>query len=248
MNILSQVVLVPTYNPQDEFIELIEELQKFFKDIVIVNDGSDEKHKRIFNELCTKSTILEHKRNMGKGAALKTGFRYIRDYYRGRGVITADSDGQHLIKDIISAAHSLESLGPRGFVLGEREFFKAKIPFCSAFGNYLAAAIIRRLFNCRVKDTQTGLRGIGEQLIDDLLNVSGERYEYETNVLLRCLEQDVAATSTPIEAVYNGKTRGHFRKLRDTYLISLAIIKRYVIGLMTFLSNNRCSGKLRQKV
>ena len=230
MNVLSSVILVPTYKPPREFLEFVEELHRSFKNIVIVNDGSGREYQDIFNALGTMGIVLEQEKNTGKGSALKRGLRHIREHHRGRGVVTADSDGQHLIGDIISVAHSLEALGPKGLVLGEREFSKTKVPFCSMIGNSIVTAMIRRLFGHRVNDTQTGLRGIGEHLIDGLLNVAGERYEYETNALLYLLETEIPITPTPIKAVYTDKIHSHFHKLWDSYLISSAVIKRCMIG------------------
>ena len=237
VKILSPVVLVPTYKPSGEFVKFVEELQRSFSDIVIVNDGSGREHKDIFNALPTKIIVLEQEKNTGKGAALKRGLWYIREHYRGRGVVTADSDGQHLVCDIINVAQSLETLGPYGLVMGERDFSKTRVPMCSVLGNTLVSVVIRGFFGGRVKDTQTGLRGIGEHLIDGLLNVAGEKYDYETNALVHLLEKEVAIVSAPIKAVYQEKICSHFHKLKDSYLISLAVIKRCVAHVVPYNAN-----------
>ena len=251
VNIFPIIIIIPTYNPlESEFLEFIEKLQKSFRKIIIVNDGSDKRYGRIFKILKTKYTVLEHKENLGKGRALKTAFSYIRDHFPDRGVVTVDSDGQHLIGDIISMAGALQSAGSRGFVLGERDFARASVPFCSSLGNTMTALIIRSFFAGHVRDTQTGLRGVGAHLIEDVLHLDGEKYEYETNMLLYFLENGMAVNSIPIKAVYKEKHQSHFRKLSDSCRILIVVIRRIVVRTVTLLVSRwrRRFGNLRQKI
>ena len=98
------VVLIPSYNPEKNLIDYIKELYKNgFNNIIIVDDGS--KSKEIFNKIKNFEycTILTHQINLGKGAAIKTGFRYYINKFSEKynGIITLDDDWQHSIEDAI---------------------------------------------------------------------------------------------------------------------------------------------------
>ena len=98
-------VIIPAYKPDDKMLKTLEELVGAgFDDILVVNDGSDEEFTEIFTavEKIPQCTLLVHPVNKGKGAALKTAFRYVLDNREDKTcVVTADADGQHLTKDIV---------------------------------------------------------------------------------------------------------------------------------------------------
>ena len=101
---MENVILIPAYNPDDKLIRLIDELIFLKIPIVVVNDGSDKCFNYIFEIIKSKSgvKVINHEINLGKGAALKTGIKYIMENYKEcTGIVTADADGQHLPKDII---------------------------------------------------------------------------------------------------------------------------------------------------
>ena len=73
-------VLIPAYNPPSELTRLVQELlQKGVCQVVVVNDGSTESSQPVFSTLkgILGVDYLEHTANLGKGAALKTGLKFI---------------------------------------------------------------------------------------------------------------------------------------------------------------------------
>ena len=131
------VPLIPTYEPDEKLINYVEELiENGFEKILIVNDGSSEKCNQYFEKLGKRKEciIIKHEKNRGKGQALKTGFKYykdnlIKDY---EGIVTADSDGQHSVKDTINIAIDIQKYkNTKILVLGVRNFNKEGIPFAS---------------------------------------------------------------------------------------------------------------------
>ena len=98
------VLLIPCYQPTHQFPKLVEQLHTGpFRAIVIIDDGSDQIHHRLFKSLDKLATIITHKENKGKGQALKTGMAHIAQHFPGSAVVTADADGQHLPEDIEKA-------------------------------------------------------------------------------------------------------------------------------------------------
>ena len=166
------VVLIPSYQPDEKLTKYVNELiDNNFRKILIVNDGSDKKCNKIFDELKNKEEciVLEHEENMGKGKALKTGFEYYInniDKTEFVGIVTADSDGQHSVKDTIKIAESInKNKNNKSIILGVRNFNKKDVPFRSKFGNNMTSFFLKILYGAKIQDTQTGLRGFTNEIM-----------------------------------------------------------------------------------
>jgi len=141
-------IIIPAYEPDEKLVKLVEELNRAeLKPIVVVNDGSDkDKFGGIFSKVRENgAVVLEHAVNMGKGRALKTAFNYCLNRYEDlKGVITADSDGQHTLEDIRKCIDVLLR-NPDTLVLGVRNFDESGIPARSVFGNKVTRRIMKLL-------------------------------------------------------------------------------------------------------
>lgn len=209
-------ILIPAYDPDGKLAALVDELRPAFRHLVLVDDGSVRGRDVLDAVRGRVEVLLAHEANRGKGAALKTGLAWIRDNLPGvRAVVTADSDGQHRPADIRRVAEA--SLGhPDGLVLGVREF-AGKVPFRSQLGNYWTRALFRLVTGLPVRDTQTGLRGIPRPLVDRLLRLPGDRYEYEIRMLVDARRHPAPPLQVSIETVYiDGNRSSHYRPFRDT--------------------------------
>jgi glycosyltransferase involved in cell wall biosynthesis len=215
------IAVIPAYNPDRKLIDLVTELhEKGICNIIVVNDGSDEKTLSIFKLLNYYVTVLTHEVNKGKGAAIKTALRYImNELPQVKGIVILDADGQHKPEDAIRLLSEFYSRSS-GLVIGVRSF-QGKIPLRSLFGNTVTKYIFWFCSGKWVSDTQTGLRAFSTEMIPEMLKVRGERYEYEMNVLLTCAKNRTEITEVPIATVYHdsGNTCSHFRTIRDSALI-----------------------------
>lgn len=91
---MPNVLLIPAYRPGAELVALVERVSgTAFRDVIVVDDGSGPEYAGVF-ESC-RATVLAHQKNLGKGAALKTGMAHAAATHPGCGVVTADADGQH---------------------------------------------------------------------------------------------------------------------------------------------------------
>ena len=110
-------------------------------------------------------------------------------------------------------------------VLGSRRL-KGKIPVRSRIGNTLTRFIYKASTGISVHDTQTGLRAFSYDLIPNMLTVSGERYEYEMNVLLQFAREKVSIIEHEIETIYlNNNESSHFHAIKDSVRIYKEILK-----------------------
>ena len=221
--------IIPAYNPDKKFHVVIDGLvQAGFKHIIVVNDGTDTKYLNLFEKIRKnkKCVLLEHNINMGKGRALKTAFAYfLENYPEDIGVVTLDADNQHQVGDVIECAKKLEEF-PDSLIVGTRDFNLPNIPRRSVLGNKVTSFAFKTLCGINITDTQSGLRGIPRKFVERLINVKGERFEFETNMLLETKVLKIPIHEVKIETVYiNGNTSSNFNPLRDSINIYKVIFK-----------------------
>jgi putative flippase GtrA len=171
------------------------------------------------------TTVLRNAVNLGKGAALKHGFNYILVHFpEAQWIITADADGQHDPDDILSVANGAEQ---GSLVLGSREF-GPDVPLRSKLGNVVSRHVYGLLTGIRLRDTQTSLRSIPRKLAELCLTVRSNRYEFETEQLVRAKNCGFGFKELPIKTVYIEDNRdSHFNPIVDSFRIYFVLF-RYV--------------------
>lgn len=221
-------VLIPAYQPDARLPRLILELHRADPStkIVVVNDGSGQKFSDIFEAAATAGAhVISYENNRGKGYALREGFTWIRDSASNpqECVVTADADGQHTLTDIFRVGRTCTDTGTS--VLGVREFV-GHVPARSRIGNTATSALFWLATGWKLKDTQTGLRAFPLALLPALLEVQGDRYEYELRVLLHLAKFRQPVTQISIETIYEaGNPTSHFRPLQDSARIWAPLLK-----------------------
>lgn len=232
---MKRIALIPSYEPGLELLQVVNDLLENSFDVVVVNDGSEEQYNEIFSQLPECIHLLQYEKNQGKGHALKHGFTYIRDHFDSDSIIvTLDSDGQHRVVDAVKIADVCEQ-EKNTLILGSRIFDK-KTPIKSRIGNFLARAFFLVSTKHRIYDTQTGLRAFKFEMLGMLILAKGERYEYETNVLLDAVKENIKIKEVGIETIYiNNNSNTHYSPVKDTYKILKEVIKFSASSLIGFL-------------
>ena len=222
---MTNYVLIPSYCPDAHLTGLLQELSKAGFACVVVDDGSSPEYQEIFMAAEPYCTMLCHPRNLGKGAALRTGLEWIRRHGSAEDIIvTADGDGQHTADDILRCAQISQRF-PGALVLGCRSF-DGSVPAHNRLGNQITAGMFQLLTGRKLSDTQTGLRAFRGALIPMMLAAKGDRYEYEMNVLLDCIPAGIPYQEVPIRTIYeDGNRSSHFHVLRDSLLICRQLLK-----------------------
>lgn len=228
------MVLIPAYKPGEALVRLCRQLVSMGFMVTVINDGSGIEYNYFFSMLTTEALVLNHTVNRGKGRALKTGLEYIHRHFPSiAGVVTADADGQHLLEDILKVSKELEE-HEGSLILGSRRF-DGKVPLRSKLGNLITRWIFAASSGKMVSDTQTGLRGIPYRMIPDMLEIEGDRYEYEMNMLLNAARGKRDIREVPIRTVYiRGNESSHFRAVRDSLMIYRRILKFGLSSLASF--------------
>ncbi len=237
--IMNVTAIVPSLNPDEKFLRVVQGLvESGFESILLVDDGSKPECKVWFERAMEypQCTLLVHEVNRGKGRALKTAFEHFLSLNNGHvGVVTLDGDGQHAMPDVVNCAKVLEEHS-KSLILGARVFTGDHVPFRSRMGNQTTSFVFKILCGLPVTDTQTGLRGIPADFCRYLLEVKGERFEFETNMLLETRRADVTIREIPIETVYIEENKSsHFRVVRDSIAIYGLILKYLSSSALSFI-------------
>ena len=231
------IVIIPSLDPDEHLVQTVEGLKAAgFNRFVLVDDGSDEEHKKNFPEPSDSVAVLHHEKNKGKGAALKTAFSYIAENLPdAKYMVTVDGDGQHAPLD---AKKCIEALGDNEnlCILGARSFKEDNVPLRSKMGNTITLFVFHKLCGIKISDTQTGLRAFSTALIPALLRIEGDRFEYETNMLLKFKQNGVEIGEVPIETVYIEENHAsHFRTVQDSFLVYKFILSYVLSSAISFI-------------
>ncbi len=225
-------VVLPSLDPDEKLHLVIEGLLEYgFTDIILVNDGSKAENLHYFEEEAAAHPnvihLLHHEVNKGKGAALKNAFRwFLANRPEGVGVVTVDGDNQHHPEDTRACAEHMMETGH--LTLGCRDFTLDHVPARSRFGNHTTSAIFKIFVGMTLSDTQTGLRAIPRDDLEILTQVHGDRFEYETNMLLSMKENGIPFDEVKIRTVYIEENKSsHFHPIRDSWRIYKLILRHF---------------------
>ena len=223
-------VVLPSLDPDEKLIAVIDGLLQYgFTDIILVNDGSKPENLHYFESAAAHPEVhlLHHEVNRGKGAALKTAFTwFLKNRPDAAGVVTVDGDNQHHPEDTRNC--SLHMLKTGRLVLGVRDFSLPHVPKRSRMGNRITSFVFKAFVGMRISDTQTGLRAIPRKDLEYLNTIKGDRFEYETNMLLAMKQAYIPFDEVKIHTVYIEENKSsHFRAVRDSWRIYKLILAHF---------------------
>ncbi len=229
-------VVLPSLDPDEKLLTVIDGLLEYgFQDILLVNDGSKPENLHHFETAAQhpQVTVLHHPENRGKGAALKTAFRYVLENRPEiQGVVTVDGDNQHHPADTRACTEHMLETGR--ITLGVRDFSQPGVPARSRSGNRITSLVFKLFVGMVISDTQTGLRAIPRSVLSVLTAVGGDRFEFETNMLLEMKRKYISFEEINIRTVYIEENKSsHFRAVRDSiriYKLILAHFFRYIFS------------------
>lgn len=233
-------IIIPSLDPDDKLLKLLNDLYGQYSNIIIVNDGSVEKYDHYFETAKNKyhCKVITHSVNLGKGRAIKSAFNYIlTECPDCAAALTVDSDGQHTIEDINNCCKAtIENKDT--LIMGCRNFTDKNnaIPLRSRFGNIMTHKVLGLLCGISLSDTQTGLRGFSRNLMKEFMTTKGERFEYEMNMILDTKEKDIPMKEVPIQTIYiEDNDTSHFNPLLDSVRIYTVFSKFILSSTASFI-------------
>ncbi|NMX23760.1 glycosyltransferase family 2 protein [Dissulfurirhabdus thermomarina] len=222
-------VVVPAYNAEATLGPLLERLLPLAGRVAVVDDGSADGTARVAAAFAPRGVeLLCHPRNRGKGAALRTGFRWAMA--QGcRAVVTLDSDLQHAPEDLPALLAAFDETGA-DVLVGSRVHERDRMPGARRFGNWISSWFAGRFCHRPVPDSQCGFRIYRLPECAGLLaDLRADRFDAETEVLLKAAVRGLRIAFAPITVIYpeGGRHRSHYRAWVDT----LRIIRLYFLEL-----------------
>jgi glycosyltransferase involved in cell wall biosynthesis len=210
-------VIVPTYNNQKTLQKVLDSVLEYTQDLIIVNDGSTDETIEILKQY-SEFTQIHHPKNLGKGRALRNGFRKAIEM-KFEYAITIDSDGQHFASDIPSFIAAIQS-DPNSLLIGSRNMTQENVPKKSSFGNKFSNFWFKFETGIKLDDTQSGFRLYPLQLIPKQFYTN--KFEFEIEVIVRSAWKGITVKNIPIQVLYDPAERvSHFRPFRDFTRISI---------------------------
>ena len=233
------VVVIPALNPPSSFVSYIEKLkEEGFERIVVVNDGSRTDKLPIFFRLKRLGAIvIDHKQNLGQGAALRTGFAYYTEHFQGQtdGVITLNADRQIPPSDaakIASSLHNEQAMGTFALVVGTRNLEGKNVTDYDYNMGGVMKLLYHMLMGVRLNDPLSGVFGIPDLRIRQCMDIEGDGYSYVTSLTMSF--EKIGFLQVPVRyAVLEEGAEPTYRKIPDTIRILFTIFKKFILYSIT---------------
>jgi len=210
-------VIVPTYNNQKTLKRVLDSILDFTQNIIIVNDGSTDETSEILKQY-SQFTQIHHPKNIGKGRALRNGFRKAIEM-NFEYAITIDSDGQHFAADIPNFIAEIQK-EPNSLLIGSRNMTQENVPKKSSFGNKFSNFWFQFETGIKLEDTQSGFRLYPLRLLPKQFYTN--KFEFEIEVIVRSAWKGIVVKNIPIQILYDPAERvSHFRPFKDFTRISI---------------------------
>jgi glycosyltransferase involved in cell wall biosynthesis len=216
-------LIIPAYNESKTIRGIVEAACAEATHVVVVDDASTDGTAELIKDL--PITLLQHKENLGKAAALWHGI----DYARKMGteiIITLDADGQHRPEDIPAFLEAAQEF-PGQIIIGSRLQHAEHIPPLRLFANRMANFWLSWACGYRISDSQCGFRLYPMSLFRGLeMDVRRSKsFVFESEILVKAAARGIYVHNIPIHALYEGvvQRRSYYRPFEDTWQITLMV-------------------------
>jgi glycosyltransferase involved in cell wall biosynthesis len=207
-------VVVPAFEAERVVGEVVAELCRIWPDphaVLVVDDASTDRTAAEARR--AGAMVLRHERNLGKGAALRTGFAAA--LARGFHVaVSVDADGQHPPREALRLRNCCAE--PDALVVGVRDLRAANAPRPNRMSNAFSNFAVSGFAWSWLRDTQCGLRRY--PLAATLgLGASANGYGFESEVLIRAAAAGMPIVHVPVRVIYPPEAERitHFDSVRD---------------------------------
>ncbi|ASJ11195.1 dolichol-phosphate mannose synthase [Thermococcus sp. P6] len=203
---LKVTVIVPAYNEGRNLPRVLEGIPGFVDEVVVVDDGStDDTYSvaRTTSEGDGRIRVIRLEKNCGKGCAMREGM----GVSTGDVVVFIDADGQHKPEEIIKLVEPIAG-NEADVVIGSRKVEKAgRRPFHRRLSNVITTRLIRFKLHRHIYDTQSGFRAFRREFLPE---VESDRYEVETEMLIKAVKMGARVLEVPVSMIYDPRREGRF--------------------------------------
>ena len=214
-------LVVPLYNEAQVVREVIEDARRTFPHVVVVDDGSRDDSAA--QAEAAGAVVVRHPINLGQGAALQTGIRYVLERTDARYLITFDADGQHSVADAVAmvAAARRENLA---IVLGSR-FLKGPSPvgWLKRLVLATAAVVASRTTGMHLTDAHNGLRLLRRDAAEQL-NLRQNRMAHASEIIRQLGATGLPWREFPVHIAYTEYSKAKGQSLLNSVNILVDLI------------------------
>lgn len=212
-------IIIPAFNEEKTIGNVIDQVRRYYSDIVVVDDGSSDATSVIAKQ--HGAAVLQHRINRGQGAALETGDEYARQNNADI-VVHFDADGQFLASEIGDLVDALER-GHLDIVIGSRFLEKkSHLPLLKNYLLFPIARVINRIFfNIRLTDPQCGFRALTKNALKNI-TIENDGMAHCNEIIVKTLRYNLSFREVPITVIYNefGQSIGGGSKLLKDMLLT----------------------------
>jgi glycosyltransferase involved in cell wall biosynthesis len=199
-------IFIPAYNAEKFLGGVVKRMQEIpRRDIIVVDDGSKDRTAEIAKSLGI--TLLRHTVNRGYGGAQKTAYNYvIKKGYDA--VVMVHADGQHdpsQIQDFVKMIkNGYDAVTGTRFRDGNA--YKQGMPAVRYFGNLLLSSVTRIVTGLKVSEMHNGYRCYSIAALKAVnFNENSNKYEFDTEMLLRMKSKNMKIGEIPVKTIYSGE-------------------------------------------
>ncbi len=215
--------VIPAYQDEKHIGDIVRRTRGRLDHVLVVDDGSSDQTAQRARE--AGAEVIAHDENRGKGEAIKTGLAHwlgaanTSPHTAGgldrevTWVSLLDSDGQHLPEEIDRFLSAAARATQPTFLIGNRMNNVTGMPILRCVVNRYMSRQISHVCKQEIPDTQCGFRMLNRQLIPELLG-GGDRFDYDTEVLIIASRKGYRIESVPITTVYSDQV-SKIRPMRD---------------------------------
>lgn len=209
-------IVMPAHNEERAIGGVLEALRREgWRNIIVVDDGSRDGTAEIAR--AQGAVVLRHERNLGLGAALRTGLQ--EALRRGADcAVTFDADGQH---DPRAVRAMVEALEDADLVIGSREFLN--VPAHKRFGNFMLN-LITRLMGGPLLDSQSGMRAFSRRALA-AIPIRSDRYEVSSEIVINARRLGLRIKEVPVKCYFTDYSKARGTTIASGIRIFLRLIR-----------------------
>lgn len=213
-------VLIPSYNESKTIGSIVKRLKGRGLAVYVVDDGSNDATASIADD--EGAIVIKNTMNMGKGAALREGFkRVLKDDHPL--VLLMDGDDQHDVTDIENLLHGMRESPGAGIIIGNRMLNTKNMPRVRIIVNWLLSGLISGMTGQYVPDTQCGFRVIRREVLEKI-RLESANFEIESEMIIKAAKAGFKIVSAPIKTVYQDE-KSRINPIIDTLRFFVLMIK-----------------------
>ncbi len=200
---MQKIACIPAYNEEKSIHEVVKDSFQFVDKVIVCDDGSNDKTAEEAKK--AGASVITHKKNSGKGSALRSLFDYAKEIEFDV-LITIDGDGQFFPKEIPKLITPITENG-YDVVIGNRANGKTEMPKYRKFGNTVLDKMTNAASELPFNDTQSGFRAYSKKAIQQIQFLSNG-YASDSEILIDASKKGLRITEEKIQVNYNteGKT------------------------------------------